>query len=387
MLIAGTALGTGILALPLSSASAGLLPSFAGLLVIWLAQTYAAFCLLELCLKLPEPGGDFYTVVCRYCRPGWARAFSAIYLTLLYSLTAMYVTVGAEWLGRWLGDSSISFGWASAFSALIFAGLIGGGVRLAGGVNALLTLGLLLIFCASVVPMVDDVQISNILHFGDVGVMFWALPVFATSFGFSVVMPAICDYLERDSRDIRSALWLGSFIVLAIYLLWDLVAFGILGGEDSQLAALAGQPDRGSAVVLALGEATGEGLFGYLLRMFVCCCLLTSGIGVFVALKHFVTSVVSNPDRKKWQIFALTFFPGYLVAIWFEAGLESLLGFAGIFVAISLGVFPVGLVELSRRNTERSQGYQVAGSPIIRLVAIGLFAFVIFAEVEKFLRG
>ena len=49
MLIAGTALGTGILALPLVSADAGLLLTLAGLMAVWSVVLWSTFGLSELC--------------------------------------------------------------------------------------------------------------------------------------------------------------------------------------------------------------------------------------------------------------------------------------------------------------------------------------------------
>ena len=52
LLIAGTTIGAGILALPVSTGRAGFWPSIGVMLFCWLYLVYAAFCILEVNLAL-----------------------------------------------------------------------------------------------------------------------------------------------------------------------------------------------------------------------------------------------------------------------------------------------------------------------------------------------
>lgn len=58
LLVAGTTIGAGMLALPIVTGFAGFWPSALMLIVFWVFMTYTALLLLEVNLWMEKPGGN-----------------------------------------------------------------------------------------------------------------------------------------------------------------------------------------------------------------------------------------------------------------------------------------------------------------------------------------
>ena len=102
-LIAGTAVGAGILALPLSLSALGLLPSLALMVVVWGVVLVSAFVILELNLQLKKalPVGQLGLEI---SGRGAQQVGDIGLLFLMYSLLAAYIYAGGSLLEGLLSE-------------------------------------------------------------------------------------------------------------------------------------------------------------------------------------------------------------------------------------------------------------------------------------------
>ena len=103
LLVAGTSIGAGMLALPVVTAAAGFLPAFFVYLLCWMCMSCTGLLLLELCLRLP-PDANLVTMAGTYLGKFGKMAAWGLYLFLFYCLSVAYVASGGNLLGGWLGQ-------------------------------------------------------------------------------------------------------------------------------------------------------------------------------------------------------------------------------------------------------------------------------------------
>jgi len=91
LLIAGTSIGAGLLALPVETATYGFFPSVIILSICWLATLFAAFFMLEANLWLPAESNLISMAKETLGKPGQVLAWVS-YLLLLYALMVAYLS-------------------------------------------------------------------------------------------------------------------------------------------------------------------------------------------------------------------------------------------------------------------------------------------------------
>ena len=91
LLILGTSIGAGMLALPVAMSQANLWVTLLTLLICWATMTFGALSILEVNLALP-PGSNLITMAGRTLGRSGQVVMWFFYLFLLYSLLAAYLS-------------------------------------------------------------------------------------------------------------------------------------------------------------------------------------------------------------------------------------------------------------------------------------------------------
>ncbi|WP_328287250.1 aromatic amino acid transport family protein, partial [Legionella pneumophila] len=95
LLIVGTSIGGGMLALPVSTAEVGFTNSLFFLFFCWLVMTAGALLILEVNLRLPAGSNMISMAKSTLGLPGQVIAWIT-YLLLLYTLLAAYISGGSD---------------------------------------------------------------------------------------------------------------------------------------------------------------------------------------------------------------------------------------------------------------------------------------------------
>lgn len=140
LIIAGTAIGGGMLALPLASAGPGFSASITLLAVIWLGLLASAFVLLEVVLAFPK-GTNFGTIArLTLGLPGQIAMWISM-LMLLYALDAAYISGGSSLIVAALSqafDLPISAHLSACLFLLILGSIVWYSTRAVDRVNSIL---------------------------------------------------------------------------------------------------------------------------------------------------------------------------------------------------------------------------------------------------------
>lgn len=352
LLILGTCVGAGMLALPVVVATQNYPAVIFYLFLAWFLMTAGAFSILEVNLWLPEKSNIISMAKSTLGAPGQAVAW-IVYLLLLYSLLCAYLSGMGGVLQAVVQRSGYEMPHVLAtFLALLILGtVVYRGTFMVDWVNRLFVLVKFASYAALVLLLMPHVH-STYLMQGD---FHWDNAIFLvmiTSFGYAIIVPSLRQYLSSNTGSLRWALWFGGLLPLLVYVLWILVVKGVLsstGGVHS-LSAIAAETNTNKALLSALQISAGSTFLDFFATVFMFVCVMTSFLGVALSLVDFLADgfKVDKTKLKNSWIYILTFAPAFLVVVFYPGIFVMALQYAGLFCIILLLVMPLMMVYMGR---------------------------------------
>ena len=218
LMIAGTTIGAGMLAMPLTSAGMGFSATLALLIGLWALLAYTGLLFMEVYQTAPRQDVGVASLAEQYLGIGGRLSATISLLVLLYALLAAYISGGGSLLSGILpemGDAKTT----EQIGILIFTIILGSfvvmGIKGVDGLTRVLFIGKIIAFAAVLILMLPKAKLENLTAVPlDNLLIVSAIPIFFTSFGFHVIMASINTYLNADIRKIRIAIYIGTAIPL-----------------------------------------------------------------------------------------------------------------------------------------------------------------------------
>ncbi len=391
LLVSGTSIGAGMLALPVVTSFSGFYPSLLLLLLVWMFMTFTAFLFLEVVLWMKEETNLISMAKFTLGNAGAVLSW-IVYLFLLYALTIAYLAGSGALLGEaiesWTG-AQIQPWMAYLPFIIIFGSFIYLGVRSVDLLNRCLMLGLLLSYLLLVVIVPEHINTQYFEHCNWSG-MFIALSVLVTSFGFHIIIPSLVHYMGDDVKASRTAIFIGSLIPLCVYLLWEYLVLGVVPVKgDNGLCSLW---VTGGQVISPLKAIVGSPWVIVSARFFSFFAIATSFLGVSLSLSDFLADFLyvifriktKSTRAGKLLLCSLTFLPPLIFAVLFPGIFFQALEYAGAFgVVILLGVLPAAMAWSGRYFMGIESEYRVkGGKPSLIVVFAGSIFVTIVVIIE-----
>lgn len=367
LLVAGTAIGAGMLALPVLTAMGGFYPSLLLFFAVWLGTLFTALLVLEVSLWFDREV-NFITMAGYTLGKAGKIAAWVLYLLLLYSLTAAYLAGSGALLSA-LGLNIPRF--LEPFPLIVLFGFfVYMGTRAADYFNRLLMFGLVIAYVglmATVLPHLDLTLFKTAVprH------LWAAVPVVVTSFGFHIVVPVLAGYLERDVKKLRLAIVIGSLIPLVVYILWEAATLGAVPVDFIH---------QDEMVTHSLSKLLGKPWITTFAESFSFFAIMTSFLGVSLCLSRFFADGLK---ANKIIIIFLTFIPPLFFVFLYPRGFILALSYAGAIVALLSGILPSLMVWRGRKFHRGEVKYKVKGGTLALVLAILASLLVIFIEVLR----
>lgn len=391
LLIIGTSIGGGMLALPISAASSGFLNSSLLLFTCWFIMTFCAFLVLEVNLWLPKNSN---IISMANATLGKAGSFFAwlCYLMLFYCLLAAYISSGSDILGSFI----MKTGWASPswFNAILFVVLLGfvvyNGIQSVDYINRALMftkLGAYMVLVAAVITYVDPPRLIT----GNMHYLVISVTVMITSYGFATIVPSLRSYFDDDVKQLRKVILIGSFIPLICYILWDLAILGSIPTEgDKGLLKMLSSGHSTTDLPHALSYYLKNDWITFFARVFTSVCVATSFLGVALAMSDFLADGlrITKTGRGNFIIYSATFIPPFFISVFYPNAFIMGLSLGGIFCTVLLVLYP-GLMAWSGRYIKGiATGYQVIGGKgsliLVFLCATAILSIGLFHDLSLF---
>ncbi|MFZ7275924.1 aromatic amino acid transport family protein [Avibacterium endocarditidis] len=371
LLVAGTTIGAGMLAMPLTSAEMGFGYTLALLFILWILLSYSALLFVEVYQKAERKDAGIATLAEQYFGIT-GRVLATLSLVIfMYAILSAYVTGGGSLLAGllpFLGDN------ATSVSIVLFTAVLGVFIVIStGAVDALtrllfvIKLVAFVLVLAMMLPLVtsDNLLAMPLKDFLIVS----ASPVFFTSFGFHVIIPSINKYLDGDIKRLRIAIIGGTAIPLVAYILWQMATHGVF--PQSEFVQIVNNDPTLNGLINATFQATDSSLISGAVRTFSTLALVTSFLGVALSLFDCLDDLLKRVNIKahRIQLGLLTFIPPLAFALFYPDGFIAALGYAGQMFTFYGLVLPVGLAWRARKRYP-DLPYRVMGGGLGLILAL-----------------
>jgi len=370
LLVAGTAIGAGMLALPVSTAAGGFWPAICIYFVCWIFSASTGLLLLEACFWLPKDSN--IVTLSSHLLGKWGKIASwFIYLFLFYTLTVAYAAGGGGFvsaIGPFL-PAPLSI----LIFVLIFSPVVYIGTHAVDRLNFILMVGLILTFILFVFIGLGKVNLDLLSHFNWPASIL-ALPILFTSFSYQGIIPSMRNYFHGQNKNVRKVILIGGSIPFFIYIIWEYLILGIVPLEGAEGLIAANQ--KGLSAVYPL-KSIASGSYVYSIgQAFAFFALTTSFLGVTLGLFDFLADGLKLAKRgwKKRLLYALVYAPPTLIAMLKPNIFIRALSYAGgIGCALLLGLFPVMMVWSGRYRKNLDRKNQQLGGGKVVLIILALF--------------
>ncbi len=373
LIIAGTAVGAGMLAMPLTSAQMGFGMTFALLFFLWVLLTFTALLYAEVHQYSPYDTG-IAGLTERYFGLTGKLVTNFVLLFFMYAVLTAYITGSGDLLFSFIPDSlNLAPEKAQKIASLSFAILFGIivtiGIALSDITNRLFFALKVISFIILLYLLFGKFSITNLQYKPTNNLLFLsALPIFFMTFGFHICTPTINEYLKGDNRKLRMACFFGSTGIFIIYIIWQMATHGVL--KQSELIAILNETPNLNGLIQAFEVTTGSKTISEIVRIFSLFALTTSYIGVSLGLSNAVKDLLShfNMSKNNTLVGAVTFIPPIIVGFTYPNIFLSAFSFAGVIFAFIGVILPVLLVYKARK--QNPQGRAVRGGNLSLLLAL-----------------
>lgn len=379
LIIAGTAVGAGMLAMPLTSAQMGFGLTLLLLTLLWILLTFTAVLYAEVHQYNKNDAG-IASLAEQYFGSAGRLFVNFVLLFFMYAVLTAYVTGSGSLLLGILPEFENSELMQKILSLVFAVGLgaiITVGISAADIANRISFTLKCVIFVIILAVLLNTVSFENLQAAPTNNLLFFsAMPVFFMTFGFHICTPTINEYLEGDNRKVKLSCILGSTAIFIIYVVWQFATHGVL--EQSTLIKVLNEEPNLNGLIEAFKVTTGSTAISEMVRIFSLLALITSYIGVALGLSSAVKDLLMhfNLRHDRITIGLITFVPPIIVGFTYPQIFLSAFAFAGIIFAF-IGVFlPVVLAYKSRKVYPK--GEHTRGGNLSLLLAM-IFAVIIVA--------
>ncbi|MBX3486785.1 MAG: hypothetical protein KF798_02625 [Candidatus Paracaedibacteraceae bacterium] len=390
-MIAGTAIGAGMIALPMTLAKLGVLGSLALMIATWLVVYYSALIGCELTVRVKN-SLSLSEIAKQLSGSGAASVALGCVMILSYALIAAYL----------YGGSSITLSictalWDSApdqerliqLYAVVITIILVLGITWVDYLNRLMFFALIGLLLVTIIGLGVTADLSTIPMLTDqtAKVSTWsvAIPVIFTSFGFQMMIPTMSGYLARNQKAMKRAFYWGSLIPVVIYLAWTLSTLGTITTHNMSLfkQILTEDVDVGAFVNMLSQSASWRHLqlFVWGVSFFA---IITSAFGVALGLIDLWYGLLCSFKVKerflKILTAILTIVPAYIIAILTPGAFIKALGFAGMILVIIAIVLPIYLLFKSDARADYT-AFNITQHKGLRVLVLGLALGLIGCEI------
>lgn len=380
LLVAGTTVGAGILAIPAVTLESGFLASALTCILCWLYMVATGLLIAQVNVNtMCELGSGSVSLVSMAMRTMGSVGVQIVcwsYIFIHYALLVAYVARSSEILTNFLGIPL----WESAtmFSVLLGGICYFGSQRFIGAVNGVLVSGIIISFAALVAVAGGYLQWDELLKANFQAVPM-SIPIIVLSFVYQNVVPVLCTDLEGDLSKVRTAIVLGTSIPLVLFLVWNAVILGTITNVDMS-------SDKIMDPLQQL-QATNE-VVGPIVEVFSLFAIATSYIGFVLGLSDFLADLLKLPGGQSRSLpYLMTLAPPVVLSLLDPEIFFKALDFAGTYgVLVLFGIVPAAMSWSDRYSSSSSSvGMKlpqlVPGGRLTLSLVVGGAGCVIFSEI------
>lgn len=395
-LVSGTAIGAGIIALPITLASIGMFKSIFLMALIWLIMLMAALINTELNLRAGE--GLPLGLLGRKFSGRIAEVIGNTSMGLLsYAVLSAYFYGGTstfQSILEYAFDAKFSFLSVALVWGLCLSTILMCSISKVDFLNRLLFIGLISMILMMITFMLGTVSPNSIIEpnsFATSQTQTWfkIIPVIFTSFGFQIICHTLADFCKNDKAMLQKAFFWGSLIPLIIYISWSIAIMSVLSyGAPEFYKKIMTEGTEVGELILVLMSVTKVGFLKQLVWLISALAIITSAIGVSLGLSDIWKKQFSSRNynflaiRHDILTVVLTILPPFIIAILLPNAFIKALGFAGMIMSVQAIFLPIYLLIKSNTKNQKFH-YQFLKYPAVILFIFTFGVLVLVSEINN----
>jgi tyrosine-specific transport protein len=376
LLLTGTCIGAGMLAIPFVSYQAGLIPSLLMGFICWLFMYMTGLLFLEATLWLPD-GANVLSISETFLGKAGKAVCGFLFLFLYYCLLVSYMDEGSALFLSPITDyfGPLSAGVKITIFGLFFGLLVLFGTHLVSRVNRLFVLAMCLSYGMLLFSGLPHLETPFLLRTSWPLLLFSA-PTLFSAYGYHNIIPTLCTYMKRDRKKLQKAVLIGTAIPFVTYSLWQIILIGSVSAETLQELI-----QKNYRTYEMIGYITQSPLLAKTALFFAFFALTTSFLGVALSMVDFLADGL-KATRTGWSrlwLSFLVFLPPGLFAAWYPGIFIEAIGFAGgLGEALINGLMPIAVVWIGRYIRCKERIIPLPGGRLT-LLLLASFTFLIMA--------
>ncbi len=378
LMLLGTCIGAGMLAIPIASAHESFNMNIFLLVISWLIMTIGAFAVLEVNLW-HKPGSNLISMA-QSTLGAWGKVATwLLYLLLMYSLICAYLAGASDIVQALLGYMHIIVArWLATVIALVLLGsIVIRGVAAVDMTNRGLMSLKLLAFILLVAAIMPHMHV-NILGQGNHSFRNNAFLVMFTSFGYATSIPTVREYLNTDRKTMKWIVLAGSTLPLIIFMMWLFAIQGLIPRAGANgLLAISKSGDTNSMLMASISYMLHAHWLGYIAKLFISICAITSFLGVSISLTDFISDGIKKTKKGIDGIIVhtISFLPPLIIVLLAPGIFIKALAYAGIWCIILLIIMPLLMLYSGRHHKALADHHVLPGGRWL-LVSSLIIAFI-----------
>lgn len=387
LLITGTCIGGGMLALPVQTAESGFILSFFNLLISWAFMAFTGLLLLEATLWVKQDC-HFSSLSRILLGHGMKILALVVYLFMNYASLVAYVAGGAELMRQWvhLGlNLEMSYSVSCVLFSMFFGFILFLGGKIVGKMNFIFVIGLAFCYLALVSFGSSSVHFSHLIFKPAYKETIGSIPLILATFSYQMVVPSVCSMMNYEAKSLKKVILYGTAIPCIIYMLWLFIVHGVVPYEG--VHGLKQAYLDGHSATVSLRHMLGSKLLAAVADLFGFLAVVTSYLGLSLALFDFLKDCFKELkiSMSLNTVILLTIIPALILAILFPRALLQCLDISGGYGdTILAGLIPVFMVYVGRYKKNLQSDYKAPfGKPGLILTG-AFFLAILIKEIVRF---
>lgn len=384
LLIAGSCIGAGMLALPIVTGMAGFFCSTILFFLAWAFMTTTALLLVEAHGWFHKQI-NFLSILDHTIGKSIKAVAWTTYLFLFYALLVAYISgTGALFSSFFYSFFHLQVpDWVGSVALIVLFGwIVYLGTRSVDLCNRFLMLVKIVCFGLLVLFSATYIKPQLLLHVDPIYAPM-SFPLLVIAFGFHNMIPSLTNYMKGNLKYVRLSIIIGSLIAFAIYLIWEVIVLGILPLDQIRTSLQKGK-DSSQALSLFLHSTTIK-IYAEGLAFFA---ILTSFFSQALSLVHFLEDgfKVTHKKQESFSLCLLALCPPLLFALCYHQLFFKALNFAGGICAVILfGIFPVAMVWIGRYHKLMKGSYRFPFGKLSLVLVFTIAISILFLQIANML--
>ena len=354
-LITGTALGGGILGLPILAGTAGLMPSVICLIFMWCFMTVTGWLIIY--AFNDSNATDYATLYKEKLGSVVKNIHAVVFLITMYGLLVAYLSGAASTILSLFPEvKQIPF--STQIIIVIFfifaTALVVFSFNFMRKSNTFLNVFMFIVFAFLIILTFRYIRPDN-LAYSEWKQFPFVMPILVTAFGYQAVLPVLYRHtlnMKSQKSLLNISLVLGTLIVLIINLLWIVIVLGIVPVHSDNGLSIYDALHKGLPATIPLAQIINSKLLLTVAMIFTFIAIITSYVGIGASLLNYVEGFTREYIKtSRLRCAVLTFFlPLVFVFTYPQVFIKALSFVGGFGVIIVSGFIPAFLGLKSKKN-------------------------------------